>query len=89
MKLPETRVEVLSEKDKWENIINSSDWVVFRKYLESHCLFLQNQVNEDLRCQRFTDAYGTLRAMDDARKMLESVRIRLVNLNKLSEKGEK
>ncbi len=86
MKLPETKSEVLSEKEKWEDIISSPDWVVFRKYLESHCIFLQKEANDHLREQRNVEAYGSLRAMDDAKKMLESVRIRLVNLNKLSEK---
>lgn len=86
-KLPETRIEVLSEKEKWENIISSSDWVAFRKYLEGHCAFLQKEVNDNLRAVRNLEAYGALRALDDSKKMLESVRIRLSELNKLVEKG--
>lgn len=89
MKLPETRQAALLEKDNWETIIHSPEWVVYRKFLIEHLNYLQNQVNGYLRKKEFTEAYGILIAMDDAKGILDSITIRLQSINKQIEKGEK
>lgn len=89
MKLPETPQAVLYEKQKWEDIITSADWTVYRNALREHVAYQQNQVNIKLREQKFTEAYGLLIAMDDAKKFLDSITSRMMQLNGLSEKGNK
>ena len=81
MKLPETKQGLLIERDGWESIINSPDWVTYRRFLSDHLIYLQKEVNDFLRAQKFTEAYGKLIAMDDAKKMLDLVTIRLSDLN--------
>lgn len=89
MKLPETKQGLLLERDGWEHIINSPDWVTYRRFLSEHIIYLQKQSNIALRNQKFTEAYGILIAMDDAEKMLSLVTIRLSDLNSEIEKKSK
>ncbi len=89
MKLPETPKAALLEKDNWENIIHSPEWVVYRRFLAEHLAWLQGKVNDHLRNQRFTEAYGCLKAMDDGKEMLDNITIRLQSLDKIAGKGEK
>lgn len=89
MKLPETAKGILFEKEAWESIIGSSNWVVYRKALSEHVIYLQNQVNVKLREQKNVEAYGYLIAMDDCNKFLDSINKRMSALNELSEKGGK
>lgn len=89
MKLPETKVAVLFEKQNWENIIHSEEWVVFRNLLKEHINYLQKELNEHVKNSRDREAYGTWRAMDDAGKILTIVTVRLAELNRKSEEGEK
>lgn len=86
MKLPETPKAVLFEKQSWENIIISSDWTVYRNALKEHIAYLQNQVNTKLREQKNVEAYGLLIAMDDAKKFLDSITSRMMQLNQMIEK---
>lgn len=86
MKLPETPKAVLFEKQSWENIITSSDWTVYRNALKEHIAYLQNQVNTKLREQKNVEAYGLLIAMDDAKKFLDSITSRMMQLNQMIEK---
>lgn len=88
-KLPETKVAVLMEKQNWENIIHSEEWIVFRRLLKEHIDYLQNEVNHRLRNFEDRKSGESLRAMDDCKKMLDLVTIRISDLNKASEKGEK
>lgn len=89
MKLPETPKAVLFEKQAWENIITSADWTVYRNALKEHIAYLQEQVNVKLRAQQNVEAYGKLMAMDDAKRILDSITSRMMQLNELSSKGEK
>jgi len=86
MALPETKQGLLLERDGWESIINSPDWVTYRRFLSEHLVYMQKQVNDALRKKEFTEAYGLLIAMDDAKKILDLVTIRLSDLNKAIEK---
>lgn len=87
-KLPETKSAVLAEKQNWENIIHSEDWVVFRRLLKDHADYLQKEVNEALRKHDDRRAGEALRAMDDCGKILTLVTIRISELTKQAEKGE-
>lgn len=89
MKLPETPKAVLFEKQSWENIITSVDWTVYRNALKEHIGYLQGEINSKLREQKNVEAYGKLIAMDDAKKFLDSITQRMMQLNGLSEKGQK
>lgn len=86
-KLPETKEAALFEKHNWENIIHSEEWVVFRKLLREHCEYLQKEGNGYLLDQKYTEAYGSLRAMKDAEKILTLVTIRISDINKQSDQG--
>lgn len=87
-KLPETKVAALMEKQNWENIIHSEDWIVFRRLLKDHIDYLQKETNDHLRKQNYAEAFGSLRAMDDAGKILTLVTIRISDINRITEKGE-
>ena len=89
MKLPETKQGLLTERDGWESIINSPDWVTYRRFLADHIIYLQKETNDLIRTQKFTEAYGKLCAMDDANKILSLVTIRLSEINKHIEQGGK
>lgn len=89
MKLPETAQAALLEKDNWENIIHSPEWVVYRKFLVEHLNYLQNEVNDHLRKHEDRKAGEALRAYDDAKKMLDLVTMRISMLSKTIEKGGK
>lgn len=86
MPIPETKDGVLKELHSWQNIISSDEWVVFRNLLKDHIAYLQKETNDLLRKKEFTDAFGSLRAMDDSSKILTLVTTRL---NELNRKGEK
>lgn len=88
MKLPETPNAVLFEMKKWEEIITSSDWTIYRNALKEHIAYLQNEVNQYIRDQKMMEAYGSLRAMDDAKKFLDSITKRMMALNNIIEKGK-
>lgn len=89
MKLPETPKAALFEKEKWESIVNSPEWIVYRNALKEHIAYLQNESNGYLRTQKFTEAFGSLRAMDDSKKFLDSITIKISQLNGIIEKGGK
>lgn len=88
MKIPETPQAVLFEKQKWEEIINSADWVAYRNAMKEHVAYLQRDVNEHLRSQRNVEAFGSLRAMDDCNKFLDSINMRMKALTEKSERGK-
>ena len=81
MKQLENPGEVLAERDQWEGIIRSPDWIVFRKWVDSHVAYLEKKSKEHLRNCEDRKAGEYLFAADDFRKMLESVRIRLASIN--------
>lgn len=87
MKLPETPQACLFEKNNWESIVNSQNWIIYRKFLIEHIAFLQNEVNAFVRDQKMVEAYGSLRAMDDNRKFLDLITKRITALNEKIEKG--
>ena len=87
MKLPETKQGLLTERDQWEAIINSPECFIYRKFLVEHINYLQKDLNDLLRTQKFTEAYGKLCALDDANRMLSLVTIRLSEINKNIEQG--
>lgn len=89
MKFPETPQAVLFEKQKWEEIINSADWVAYRNALKEHVAYLQREVNDHIRNKRDIEAFGALRAMDDSNKFLDSINVRMKALNEQSSKGGK
>ncbi len=89
MKQLETPGEVLSERDEGESIINSPDWVVFRKWVVGHIDYLEKKSKDHLRNYEDRKAGEALFAADDCKKMLESIRIRLNSLNEQIEKGGK
>lgn len=89
MKLPETIQAAKLDKASWEHIIHSPEWVIYRRFLFEHLIWLQKQSNDCIRNQKFTEAYGFLKAMDDAKDMLDNITIRLQAINKQIEKGEK
>lgn len=85
MPLPQTKDAVLKELHGWENIINSADWVVYRNFLKEHCAFLQKEVNDQVRKQNMVEAFASLRAMEDANKMLTLITQRISSLNNRKE----
>lgn len=87
MKLPETAQGVLYEKQKWEDIITSTDWVTYRNALKEHLAYLQKEVNDHLRKHEDRLAGEALRAMDDGNKFLDSINLRIRALNEKIEKG--
>lgn len=87
MKIPETPQAVLYEKQKWEDIITSPDWVTYRNALKEHVAYLQKEVNDHLRKHEDRLASEALRAMDDSNKFLDSINVRLKVLNEKIEKG--
>lgn len=87
MKIPETDIELQLERDRWQNIISSPDWIVFRKWVAEHIDYLEKKSKTHLRQHEDRFASECLYAADDCKKMLESVRIRLSELNKTIEKG--
>lgn len=80
-KLPESKSDCLLERQAWEDIIKSEDFSVFKKLLKSHCEYLQKEVNDLLRTQKYTEAYGKLIALDDSNKILTLITIRISELN--------
>ncbi len=88
MKNIETKQELVSERDEWEGIINSPDWVVFSRWIKGHIEYLEKQSKEYLRKHEDRKAGEALYASDDWRKTLESVRIRLASLNEKIEQGK-
>ena len=89
MKIPETDIEQKLNRDKWEAIIHSPDWVVFRKFIAEHVEYLEKESKRHLRAHEDRLAGECLFAADDCKKMLESVRVTLANLNERIEKGGK
>ncbi len=89
MKLPETSKACLFERDQWENIIHTPEWVVYRNLLKEHIAYLQKEVNDKLEEQKNVEAYGALRAMKDAKKILDLVTSRISDLNISIEGGKK
>lgn len=85
MSIPEQKHACLMELQSWQNIIHSEEWVVFRRFLKDHTDYLQKEVNEDLRKGEHIKSAQTLRAMDDANKMLTLITQRITALTK---KGE-
>jgi hypothetical protein len=85
MPLPETKVAILSEIQAWENIIHSEDWIVFRRLLKDHSDWLQKEANDYIRSQKHTEAFGSLRAMDDCQKILNLVTKRISDLKNKKE----
>ena len=88
MKQLENSGEVLAERDQWEGIIRSPDWIVFRKWVDGHVAYLEKKSKEHLRNCEDRKAGEYLFAADDFRKMLESVRVRLEQLNTKVENGK-
>lgn len=89
MKLPETPQMALMEKNSWENIIHSQDWLVYRRFLLEHLNYLQKEVNDRLRRHEDRAAGESLRAYDDVKKMLDLVTIRISELNEQIKHGGK
>lgn len=88
-KMPETKSAVLMEKQNWENIIHSDEWIVFRQLLREHSEYLQKEANDHLRKYEDRAAGEALRAMDDCKKILDLVTVRISELNKNIENGSK
>lgn len=82
MSIPETKDAILKELHAWENIIHSDEWIVFRNFLKEHCAYLQKEANDHLRKNEDRKAGESLRAMDDANKMLTLITQRIAALNK-------
>lgn len=89
MKLPDNLQAALLERDNWESIIHSPEWVVYRRFLAEHMAYLQRQSNEHIRNKRWEEGYGSLRAMDDCKNILDNITLRLQEINKQIEKGGK
>ena len=89
MAIPETKQGVIEERDEWESIINSPDWIVFVRWIKGHIEYLEKNSREHLRKHEDRLASEKLAAADDWRKTLESVRVRLQELNKTIEQGGK
>lgn len=87
MKAPETPQAALLEKNNWESIIHSPEWVIYRRFLVEHLAYLQKEVNDRVRKHDDRGAGESLRAMDDAKKMLDLVTIRLSELNEITKQG--
>lgn len=87
MKLPETPKACLFEKEQWENIIHTQEWVVYRNLLKEHLAHLQKEVNDHLRKHEDRFAAEALRAMDDSKKILDLVTTRIAELNQSIEQG--
>lgn len=81
MKIPETPQARLFEKERWAELIGSTDWTVYRNLLKEHIAYLQKEANDHLRSQRNVEAYGSLRAMDDCNRFLDSINLRMKALN--------
>lgn len=87
MRIPETPQACLFEKEKWEQLIVSADWVAYRNALKEHSAYLQIEANTHIRNQRFTEAFGSIRAMDDSNKFLDSINVRIRALNEKLERS--
>lgn len=87
MKKLENQGEVLEQRDQWEGIIRSPDWIIFRKWVEGHIEYLEKKSKEHLRNCEDRKAGEYLFAADDFKKMLESVRVRLQQLNEQIAQG--
>lgn len=88
MKIPETKQAALFEKQNWEDVIHSQEWLVFRKLIAEHCGFLQKEVNDCLRRHEDRKAGEALRALDDQNKILTLITQRIAALNEKTAKGE-
>ncbi len=86
MKLPETPKACLFEREQWENIIHAPEWIVYRNLLKEHIAHLQKEANDFLRKHEDRKAGEALRAMDDAKKILDLVTIRISDLNQQIER---
>ena len=49
MKEFETPKEIIQERDEWEGIINSPDWVVFVRFVKNHIDYLEKQSRDHTR----------------------------------------
>ena len=87
MKIPETKQQIVSEIDAWENIIHSDSWAVYVRFLKEHIIYLQKEMNNRVEKQDFYGASATLGAIRDSQGMLDSVTKRLEILRKNAEKG--
>lgn len=83
MSIPESKEAVLKELHAWESIVRSDEWIVFRNFLKEHCSYLQKEANDHLRKHEDRKASESLRARDDANKMLTLITQRISSLNKV------
>lgn len=86
-KMPETKESALHEKHSWEDIIRDPKWIVYKRLVAEHCVYLQREVNIHLRNHEDRRAGEALRALDDCNKILDLISTRLKMLNDQLEKG--
>lgn len=84
--IPETKDGIILEIDAWEEIIHSPSWKVYTKFLQAHCEYLQKEVNRHVEAHEDRQAGEAYRALKEARKIGESIRVRLENLRKEADK---
>lgn len=89
MAIPETKYGVMEDRDAWESIINSPDWIVFVRWIKGHIEYLEKNSRDHLRKHEDRLAGEKLAAADDWRRVLESIRVRLNELNNKIEQGGK
>lgn len=85
----QTKTSKLYELEQWQDIIHSSEWRVFKKLLEEHKIYLQQEVNTFLRNHEDRKASETLRAMDDCSKILTIITNRIALLRTQTEEDKK